>query len=431
MPVFHELRYAARTLRKSPGFTAAAVGVLALGIGANTAIFSVVNAVLLRPLPFQDPDRLVMVWEHHVGGSSTNVANPVNFVAWQARNRVFEHMATFVEVPVDLAGEGEPEEVTGMAASADFFSILGVQPLLGRTFAIGEDRTGHNHVAILSHELWQRRFGGDPKIIGKPLALAGDSPTIIGVMPPDFRFPDTRAELWQPFVLDSPSVRHTGRFLTSFARLKPGVTQKEAQADMDVVASQLRRERPDFDAKWGVNVVSMREQAQGETRTPLLILFAAVGLLLLIACANAANLMLMRASSRDKELAIRASLGAGRLRLVRQLLLESITLSALAGALGVIIAIWATGALVTLLPKTISIHNVTAVSVDHTVLAFAVAISLLTGLLFGLAPALRAGHADLHGTLKEGGHGGTSGLSRQRLRSALVIAEVALSMVLL
>ncbi len=428
-----DIRFAVRVLWRSPGFSGVALLALVLGIGANTAIFSVVNAVLLRPMPFRDPSRLVMVWEASPRTGEKNVGNPQNLADWQKRNRSFEKMAAYVpfQQTMSLTGDGAPEEVPGNYATRDFFSILGVQPFLGRGFLPEEDVSGDkNNVALISEGLWRRRYGADPNIVGKKLIVRGTPTMVVGVLPASFRFPDVKAEIWELFHLD-PQAPRRGRFLAPIARLKPGISISQAQADMNMITGQLAQENPAFDTKWGASVVPMRENFTGELRTPLLVLLGAVGLVLLIACANVANLMLMRSSVRQREMAIRTSLGAGRLRIIRQLLVESAILGSVGGLLGLLFAVWAKDGLLAILPEDMSVAKVNNVTIDHNVLAFTIVAALGTGLLFGLLPALRASRPDLSDTLKEGGRAVSASLSRNRMRAALLAGEMAVALMLL
>jgi putative ABC transport system permease protein len=437
--MFDEIRYAVRSWLASPAFTFVAVVTLALGIGASTAIFSVVNAVLLKPLPFKNSDRLVMLWEQTLRDgelrptSSQRISccrnNPINFIAWRDQNQSFEQMAAFMQVLVNLIGDGEPEQVPALVVVNPFFEVLGIQPVLGRTFRPEEDTPGNNNVVIVSHELWQRRWGGNPDVVGRKLTMNNRLVEVVGVMPPEFRFPNTRADLWVPLGMDQETMLRTGRFLSTVARLRADVPLERARADMDRVAAGLRTARPEFNAKWGVEVVSLREQAVGVFRTALWVLFGAVGFLLMTACANVANLMLIRSTRRERDLAVRAALGASRARLARQLLVESLTLSSGAGGFGILAAIWGIRVLVAMLPDGLTIYNVTAIGVDWAVLLFTLVTTISTGILFGVVPALKAGRLNTHDSLKEGARG-ISG-AKSRTRAALVIAEIALSMILL
>ena len=423
-----DLRFAVRILAKSPAFSLMAAVALALGIGANTAIFSVVNAALLRRLPFADPDRLVMVMEQSPRTSRPNVINPNNFIAWQDRNRSFERIAALVEFDASLTGNGEPEVVPTLTVSDGFFEILGVRPLIGRWFTSHEDTPGNDNVAILSEGLWRRRYGSDAAILGRKIQINGKTLAVVGVMPAGFRFPQTKADVWQPMAMDRAK-NYPGRFLSSVARLKPATTLAAAQAEMNLLASQLQKERPDYNSRWGITVLDLREQAVGDVRTPLLVLLGAVGLVLLIACANVANLMLMRAAGRGREVAIRTALGASAARIIRQLLAESILLALAGGALGLIVGIEAMKILSAALPDTIAYANLKTIHLDSTVFVFALALSLVSGILFGLAPALKAARADVQESLRDGGRGVAG--RRSYLRQTLVVAEVALSMMLL
>jgi putative ABC transport system permease protein len=430
--LWKDVRFATRVLWKSPGFSVVALLALVLGIGANTAIFSVVNAVLLRPMPFVDPGRLVSVRESSPQSEKYNVANPQNVGDWQKRNHSFEKIAAYIpfELTMSLTGGGTPEEVPGNYVTREFFPLLGVHPALGRNFLPEEELPNTPDAALLSDGFWRRRFGADPNIVGKKLMIRGAPAIVIGVLPANFRFPDVKADIWELATLH-PERKRTGRYLAPIARLRPGVSVSQAQADMNVIMAQLAREYPDFNTNWGATVIPLRQQFTGDLRTPLLVLLAAVGLVLLIACANVANLMLMRSSARQREMAIRTSLGATRARIVRQLLVESMILGVAGGSLGLLVAVWAKDVLLAMLPDSMSVAKVNSVTIDGNVLAFTVILSLATALLFGLLPALRASRPDLSDTLKEGGRAVSSSLSRNRMRAALVAGEMAVALMLL
>ena len=430
--VVQDLRYGARMMRKTPGLTLIAVVTLALGIGANSAIFSVVNAVLLRPLDHPEPERLVRVSLQNVQAEEPyNPLGTADFLAIRERNRTLEGVAAVYAPGQGLAYAGpggEPQIVRGAAVSADFFEVLEAGAALGRTFEAGEDRVGGPRLAVVSHRFWRDRLGGDPGAVGRPISLDGESHTVIGVMPADFRVALTgQAEVWRAIQFEPPDSRPP-YWLRCMARLRPGVSAEQAAADLTAIAAQLREQYPS--SSFGVVTVdSLKTSIVGKSQRALLVLFGAVLFVLLIASVNLANLLLARGTARERELAVRAALGASRGRIVRQLLTESILLAAIGGALGLLLAVWGVELIDRLAPS--DLPRLEEVSVDGWVLGFTLVVALLSGLVFGLAPALQLSRLDLNTAIKEGGGSSVESAARHRLRALLVVAEGALALMLL
>ena len=425
-----DLRFAFRQLIKTPGFFLIAVCTLALGIGVDTAIFSVVNAVLLRPLPYSNPDRLVAVYEKRIKlGRERGFVSPPDFVDWRAQNTVFENIAAYESWTANRTDGEEPERIVGTVASAELFPTLGVSAALGRTFLPEEDRPNANRVVVISYHLWERRFASDASIIGKPLTLNGNNYVVIGVMPRDFEFPDRQTELWAPLALNTAETGNRAlHSLSVVARLKGGTTLQGARVEMETIASRLEQQYP-VNTGHSVNLFPLYGEVVGPVRSALLVLVGAGGFVLLIACVNVANLLLVRGAGRQKEMAIRSALGANRARIVRQLLAESILLALLGGTFGLLLAVWGTDLLIAISPA--DTPRLNEIKIDRSVLSFTVLVSLLPGIVFGLLPALRLSRPDITYGLKEGGRSGISDASSSRVRSALVISEVALALVLL
>jgi predicted permease len=422
---FQDLRYGVRTFRNNPGFTAVAVLTLALGIGGTTAILSVVNGVLLRPLPYEDADRLVTILHGGMGPVA-----PANFVDWRSQNHVFQRMGAAEYWTPNLTGVDKPERVWALHITSDILPLLGVQPLLGRMFLPEEDQRGREHEVIVSFRAWQRRFGGDSGIIGRSVVLDGEKYMVIGVLPPEFKFAPfwaTKAELWAPLSLTGRETERGGNSLRVFARLKPGVTLEQARAEMATITSRLEQQYPGTNRDYVV--LPLKEKVVGDIRPALLVLLGAVSFVLLIACANVAHMLLARSAARQKEVAVRRALGAGRSRMIRQFLTESLLLMLLGAGAGLVLARWGIRILVTLSPA--SIPRVDTITLDSRVLLFMLAVSVLTGVCFGVAPALQVSAANLNDSLKEGGRGSTEGFRRNRLRSLLVASEFALALILL
>jgi predicted permease len=431
-----DIRYGVRMLAKHKAFTSVAVITLALGIGANTAIFSVVNELLLRPLAYRDAERIVMLWEVTPEGRHQNTTSRANFRGWRDQSTSFEQIAAFTDQRFNLTGDGEPEELSVQFATPEFFKVLGVDPLIGRTLLPEDAEAGKPPVAVLSYGLWQRRFGGQASVIGQPITLNAYKFLIVGVMPPSFQFhikhrsgTGRPAELWTVLPM-SASGNQRGRFLSVVARLKDGVSIDHAAAELRTIEARLSDEVPEFNKNYSAEVLPLREQFFGNVRRPLWLMLGAVGFVLLIACANVANLLLSLATSREKEIAIRAALGARRIRIVRQLLTESLLLALLGSALGLAFAWLGIKALVLISPR--DLVSLQSVGLNLTVLLWTLGVSILTGIIFGLAPAVHISRLNLNDSLKEGGKSESGQASgSRRLRSALVVSEIALAVVLL
>ncbi|HME34471.1 MAG TPA: ABC transporter permease, partial [Candidatus Sulfotelmatobacter sp.] len=431
--MFEDLRYSLRALARSPSFTLVAVVGLALGIGANSAIFTAMNAVLLRPLPYKEAEQLVLLWElnRHNGDHEIKASAP-DYIDWKEQNSVFQDIAAFnanSDLGLNLSEAGHPARISATSVTGNLFSVLGVTPSLGRSFLPDEERPGSAPVCILSDGLWRRRFGSDPKILGKAVTLNGEMWTVVGVMPRGFRFPQS-VDLWVPAIVRSTArTKHAQHYLGVIARLRPGLSLDHAQAEWDALARRMGLQYPETNAGLGIRLVPLRTQITGNIRPALLVLFGATAFVLLIACTNLANLLLVRATVRQAEMSLRLALGASRTRLVRQLLTESALLGLFGGILGLILAFVGTRFLLNHSPSNFPRTN--EIAVDGRVLAFTLGLSVFTAVIFGVVPALQASKPDLIRTLKVGGSGFAMGQGWQRLRLLLVASEMALALVLL
>ena len=427
--LFKDIRYGIRSLLKRPGFTAIALITLALGIGANSAMFSVVNAVLLRPLSYPDSERVVVLEGINPprGITQSNMSVP-DLVDWQKQNQVFEQLAGFISGGVFLSSGDETERVRASSVTADFFPLFRTNAISGRTLQADDAQTGREPVAVLSHGLWQRRFGADRNLVGSKVMLSGKSTTIVGVMPPGFDYP-AQSELWVPFTLAPDKEPRDNRYVSVVARLKPGVTAAGAQAQLDTINQRLAQTYVETNSGWTVKVMNLQERLVGSLRLSLLVLLCAVAFVLLIACANVANLLLARATARQKEIAVRTALGASRWRVIRQLLTESVLLSLVGGGFGLLLGLWLTKLLIAVSPA--NTPRFDEIKPDARVFIFTLALTIITGLVFGLAPALQASRLSLTDGLKEGLRSAAGGSRSNRLRSLLMVSEIALSFILL
>jgi putative ABC transport system permease protein len=431
--LLQDLRYGVRMMLKSPGYTLLALLALALGIGANSAIFSVVNSIMLRPLPYNNPDRLVTVWENHKakGGPEREWTNPPTFNDWREQNQSFEFMAAYTGWAPTLTGQEEPERIVGQAVSHSMFQVLGTEPFLGRSFRVEEDRQGTEKVVVLSHRLWQRRFGSDKTFVGRTIALNGESYTVLGIMPEGFKFPGRpNVDIWTP--LEPVIGNSCGRgcyTIRVIGRLKPGVSLEQARSEMGTIANRLAQQYPESNKEVGITIAGLHDQLIEDTKPALLVLLGAVAFVLLIACANVANLALARAATREKEIAIRLAIGAGRWRLIRQLLTENLLIALIGGGAGLLLAFWMVDLLTKFSPT--NTPRLEEIGIDWQVLGFTIGISILTGLIFGLIPATQATSPDLNESLKEGDKGSRTGPKSGRIRNLLVVTETSLALILL
>ncbi|MCI0657310.1 MAG: ABC transporter permease, partial [Acidobacteria bacterium] len=428
--LLQDLRYGFRTFIRMPGVTAIAVLTMGLGIGINTAVFSLVNVLMFRPFPYPDGERLVQIWENNLpkGWDESSVA-AANFYDWRSQSQSFDEMALYYNESFALTGSGDPERVAGMAGTANLLELIGVKPILGRGFLPEEDRPGADSVAVISHGLWKTRFAGAKDLLGRKIVLNGTPRTVIGVMPPGFSFLYNPAEIWTPLVLNPADLDRDGHGCLAMGRLKVGISLAQAWAELNTIARGLEKQYPKTNTGWGVALNTAWEEVFGtKTRTALISIFLSVLFVLLIGCANVANLLLARAASREREISIRRAIGAGRARLVRQMLTESVLLALCGGIAGIFVAVWGVEILKSIAPSTIP--RMDEVGVNGTALLYTLALSVATGILFGLAPALQRSRPNLMVSLQESGRG-SSGVSRHRLLKTLVVSEVALAVVLL